>query len=508
MKCRRRSAARTSIKINCPFCGSDFEPEDILFCDTISGKVSDINAYDSVYAGFLEHIIAFTRANATIPGGKTVEMEERDKYYFHPWSNKNRSGALPFHKPIHIEFGRSPLYPAKITVNRNHGLTPRMELNGSQPYDQIPGPDASAFENDVTNGQFRGMDAHQEDEDTPHFDGDVIKTLTTKACPHCHCYLPDDIGCFPLHRVVMLGSTRAGKTTYMTMAAHQAITGIGLPSGLMRCNISAESKRYFDYLIRCMENGALPSTVLDIANNVRVVFPLLLTVTRQDTDESFFLSIHDCPGEAMQNPDYLVNFPALGTAEGAIMVLDPNQFLQNNALRDTIAKADTCTETFNGTLALFLRYLPFFRNLRQLIYTLAKIDLIYGTEEEKKIHPKEYSCLDNPNFLEQHANAVDLEWIRNMSIQVSGVIMKQLNFKDYTNRSSDVTRILRNLEVTTLCCSTQSWNEGTCSFVPVLDRRNDIIAVNMTGYRILEPLLCILAKCNLLPVKSNGLRRD
>lgn len=509
MRNRRRSAARTSVKINCPFCGNDFDPEDILFCDTVIGKISDINAYDSVYGSFLERIIASNPVNSSNHGGNPVEMEGRNKYYFHPWSNKNRASKPPFHKPKHIEYGNTELYPARITVNRNHGLTPRMEMNGTQPQrDIIHDAEAFAFENELTNGQFHGMDAFQEDEDKPNFAGNITKVLTTKACPHCHCYLPEDIGCYPLHRVVMLGSTRAGKTTYMTMAAHQAISGIGLPSGLMRCSISTESKRYFDYLIHCMENGVLTSTVLDTADNVRVVFPLLLTVTRQDTNESYFLSIHDCPGEAMQNSDYLANFPALGDAEGAIMMLDPNQFLQNAALQNAIANTDTCKETFNGTLSLFLRYLPFFKNLRQLVYTLAKIDLIYGSEDWKKVHPKDYLFLDNPNFLEQHANAVDLELIRNMNIQVSGVITTQLNYKDYPNRSSDVTKISSNLEITTLCCSTQSWNEGACCFVPVLDVQNDIVNVNMTGYRILEPLLCILAKCNLLPVKGSSRKRS
>ncbi len=491
--------------ITCPFCGKGFEPEDILFCDTVRGHAVEAKLYDSVYGTFLDDIISF---NPVTNGDDiTVEMEKRELYYFHPWSDKNRKDKPLFQMPVECEYGNCKLYPARIKVVRNNGLTPRMEANEAEQDGSSSAPIAFSIESELTNGQFQNASTNQSDEDRPNFQGDVTRVLTTKACPRCHCYLPDEIGCHPLHSVVMLGSTRAGKTTYMTMAAHQATSGVGLPAGLMSCSLSDESKRYFDYLIKCMKYGILPSTPLDDKNNIHVVFPLLFTVVPQGGLEPFFLSIHDCPGEAMQNNDYLSNFPVLGTAEGAIMMLDPFQFLKDRNAQGLSTQCDTCTESFNSTLNLFEKNLSFFKSLQQLVFALTKFDLIYGDHPDNKIHPDDYPYMDQMSLDEQHENGVDLEWIRNLSTQVRGAIANQLEYPDFENRADALKQKSEALKVTTLCCSTQSWNDAAKRFVPVIDKSSEKGTANMIGYRLLEPLLCVLAANNLLPVKDSHRKR-
>lgn len=484
--------------INCPFCGRNFQPEDILFCDTVNTRI-DVNAYDAVYAGFLQNIIPFTTVQTD---GIIVEMEQRPKYYFHPWSDKNRQHKPPFHLPLDRQYSPdNALYPARIRVYRNNGLTPRTEMNGQQ-NNAADGDAEHTFDDPLVGDLFQSLRASSQEDDRPNFGDDVEITLTTKACPRCHCFLPENVGCYPIHRVVMLGSSRAGKTTYMTMAAHQATSGVGLPAGLMACNISPESKRYFDYLVTCLQKGILPATLLDVANSVRVAFPLLFTVQPPGGGEPFFLSIHDCPGEAMQNDGYLANFPALGTAEGAIMMLDPYQFLPSLDSQDINDGMDICTETFGQTVQLFGQNLPFFANLRILAFVLAKMDLVYGASEDKLIRPDDYPYMDCMDLQHQHAGGVDLDWISNLSIQVSGAICNQLRYPHFENQVNQLLERREGLEATAFCCSTQSWNDGSRSFVPIIDtvRRNG--AVNMAGYRVLEPLLYILSKCGLIPVKS------
>ncbi len=490
---------KQGVAINCPFCGKDFYPEEILFCDTVSNTRIDVNAYDAVYAGFLERIIPFTTVQKD---GMIVEMEKREKYYFHPWSDKRRPSELPFQKPLDVQYSTdNSLYPARIRVFRSDGLTPRMEMNAPRGGDD-DGETERSFEDPLVGDLFQNLRAPSQDDDRPTFRDDIEITLTTKACPHCHCFLPENIGCHPLHRVVMLGSSRAGKTTYMTMAAHQMTSGVGLPAGLMACTISPESKRYFDYLVSCLQKGILPATLLDVANSVRVAFPLLFTIQPLQGGDPYFLSIHDCPGEAMQNQGFLANFPALSTAEGAIMMLDPYQFLQGLDAEVEDEKMDICTETFGATVHLFGQNLPFFENLRQIAFVLAKMDLIYGVDDEKLIHPDDYPYMDCMDLQQEHAGGVDLRWILNLSSQVRGAICNQLQYAHFDNHVNQLLERRAGLEATAFCCSTQSWNEGNRCFVPIIDtaRRNG--AVNMGGYRVLEPLLYILAQCGLLPVKG------
>jgi len=492
---------RVAPRISCPFCGNDFAPEDILFCDIMEHETIDMASYDSAYARFSENFIQLQTISVTSSDGKEIkiEMEKRNKYYFHPWSAQNRADKPPFHEPISCQYGNThQLYPNRITVRRNDGLTPRMEMNAPDE----PKPDAFSPQNEdsladaLTGGQFRMASAHLTDEDKPQLPGNPTFTLTTKACPHCHCFLPDDIGLYPLHRVVMLGSTRAGKTTYMTMAAHQITSGTGMPSGLMQCTISQESKRHFDYLTKCLKYDKLEATRFEGTNRPKVVFPLLFTV-KPDNGSPFFLSIHDCPGEAMQSNAYLANFPALSTAESVIMVLDPYQFIQN------VNDNGHCNVNFNDTVTIFQNNLPFFKKLRQIAFTLTKTDLIYGSEPDKYIHPNDYPYMDEMNLKDQHNGAVNLQWIANMSNQVSGAISKQLGYGHYENNIRLLTDQRNGLEATTLCCSTRSWNaaQDQGRFIPIIDESSGRRTYNMNGYRVLEPLLCILAKCNLLPVK-------
>ena len=492
---KKRRARHT---IRCPFCGNDFEPEDILFCDVLENQPEEASLYDSVYADFSEKFIQLNAVNATDSKGDpvTIKMEPRKQYYLHPWSDTNRKDKPPFHKPLQCKNGNAhKLYPARIKVRRNNGLSPRMEMSVPEPSDTATQQTEGSYINTLNSKPLFKSGANPSEEDHPQFPGDPIKTLSQKACPHCHCFLPDDIGLYPLHRVVVLGSTRAGKTTYMTLAAHQITSGTGMPAGLMKCTISEESRRYFDYLTQCMKFDVLEATRFENSNRIKVVFPLLFTVY-PDSGSPFFLSIHDCPGEAMQNNTYLANFDELSDSQSVIMMLDPYQFIPN------ANEEGHCTINFNDTVNLFESNLQFFSDLRQIVFTLTKMDLIYGTDDDHYIKPKVYPNIDEKNLEDQHKDGINLTWIDDMSVQVSGAITTQLGYGHYETQICNLAKAQSNLGITSLCCSTLSWSNGNQCFVPIIEDRDGRRAYNMNGYRVLEPLLCVLAKCNLLPVKN------
>ncbi len=490
-------------EICCPYCGKPFRPEELLFCDFDGDRVMDDQQYDPVYAKFISGMIPFDRV--ALKSGDFIEMARRPKYFFHPW-HKDYSKEKPFTKPIKIENSTEhDLYPSTITVYRKNGLTPAMLETGGAAAEQAQAEGKLSGEG--KNGLFDREQEHATS-DRPTFSGDATSRLRTKACPHCHCMLPENVGLYPMHRVVMLGSTRAGKTTYMTLAAHQLASGVGMPAGLVSdCVIGEESARYFDYLVNCLKANVVPATLLMKKDMIQVVFPIVVTVRPKGGYAPFFLVINDCPGEAMNDGHFLDDFTALRDAIGAILMMDPCQF--TGVLKEDVHKVeeqglhmDVCDQQFNRTLDKIKPRLSEFKKLCQIAMTLTKLDLIYGEGPDYRIQRGMYPYMDKEDLREQHANAIDLEWINQLSLQVSGAITRQLNYEAYAPSLDSVLDHAREVNITTLCCSIRTWNNAERKFIMPSGIQGENQNVNMLGYRLLEPLLCILGQCGLLPAKD------
>ena len=484
-------------KLNCPFCNQDFEPEDILFCDEEEQLVPNEN-YDPVHRKFLESIIQYNQV--VDDSGNRIILRNRQKYYFHPWSDKNRQGK-PFNKPINIKMGEGGV-PERLTIYRANGLTPAREnsvINQETREESSPVP----VDENLYGDYYSGSAQQSTEEDLP-FSPEVSFVLTTKACPKCHCYLPDDIGKYPLFRITILGSTRAGKTTYMTMAAHQLENlNVGMPAGLIqRFSMSKDSKRYFDYLRECLKVGKLEATPLLMSNGVRVVFPIVSTIYPEGKNQQpFILAINDCPGEAMVQGAFLDNFYALGSMDGAMMIIDPSQFSSEiydieDATQEEIAQRTRCEVAFNNTLSEFVSRLGDMKKLRYIAFTLAKLDLVYG--RNNKIQPQQYDKIDEHDIKKQHQNGFDFEFVDNLNLQVNDAISSKLLYEDYSCKvNSIIEKTNGSVSAKSLCCSTYSWNPVSEKFIPP-------VGVNQNGYRMLEPILYLLASAALLPVHSTN----
>lgn len=483
--------------ILCPFCNKYFEPEDVLFCDEDPVDLVLNENYDPIHKKeILDKVIQYTQVIDN--NGNTISLRNRKKYYFHPWSDKNWTGGV-FHKPLEIEMGPGGI-PKQINIYRVNGLTPS-KLNGENSAQSKDETAAADIEQSLYGSYYMDTAQQAADDKPPFPQGETLK-LETKACPKCHCYLPDGIGDYPLYRITILGSTRAGKTTYMTMAAHQLETlNAGIPSGLInRTNMSQDSQRYFDYLRESLKAGKLAATPKDMTNGIKTVFPIVLTVFPVDM-HPFILAINDCPGEAMLDRSYLINFYAIETMNNAMMIIDPTQFspdIQDTSglSQEEIAQRTICDVPFSKTLNGFVSILGDMKNLQNVAFTLAKIDLVYG--EEEKIRPGQYSHIDEYDVKKQHQNGVDFDFINDLDLQINGAIRTNLLYEDYTNKINLVTKESNGeVSVKSFCCSTYSWHMVDKEFKPP-------VGVNQDGFRLLEPILYLLAKDGLLPVKTNG----
>lgn len=476
-------------EIRCPYCNQDFDPADLLFCDFTDQLIEDEGAYDPVHAAFMKGIITFTQEQSE---GRTVQMAKRKRYYFHPWSDKNRQGK-PFTKPNSMRMGDAG-FPESITIYRAKGLTPLMEAG----QEEEKAVEQTAEVEEGFGGFRRG--GIRQDSEGPQFSPDTTFVLSVKACPKCHCRLPEAIGKYPLHRIGVLGGTRAGKTTYMTLAAHQLENSVGLPKGLVEtCLISEESKRFFDFLIGSLKINRLAATPMHYSDGVQVVFPIVATITPTGNAQPFILAINDCPGEAMLDRAYLNNFYALEEMEGALMVMDPSQFLLHETMR--LESKEVCDVAFNRTIGEFTLLMNNMSKLRNMAFVLAKLDLVYGIEQHHKIRPGDYSCIDESDLREQHHNGVALNWIEQLSIQVSGAISTNLGYADYLDKLKSLEERKSGLVTKSFCCSTRTWNPVLKVFIDPTSPDSPEVNVNLTGYRLLEPLLYLLARNGNLPVK-------
>lgn len=526
----------------CPFCAGSFRAEEVLFVDEDkTGTVTNESEYDPEQFEFQQRIVSFN--NTTEWDGKTpIQIENRPKYKYHRW---HEVGSLPFQAPI--SFNGPSAIPDDIIVYRSKGMTPN-QLSGKEPApwehvtrvaeeEKPPEPETKVSKGEaLRNMLLSGMANQQKAQAAAAVEqtimpDDVQKTLTNKACPRCHCLLPDLFGSVPTYRISMLGGTASGKTTYMVAVANLLDKMSGLPSGVINgCQISAESKRYFDYLIKCLEHNKLSSTALEESTFIRFVFPIVLNMTTVTDDgfgeRQFILIINDIPGEAMESKDFLMTYPGLLATNAAIMLLDPVQFagtqrkkamIQSDMEAIHLDTADTdvynsharsfTPTTFDKTLGHIKAMLvqDKFSQLSSLTMVLNKIDLLYG-RKSNVLDVNKDAALKNVNgqneLNEQHRDGMDMVFVQELSRQVEHIIEKKLEYSTYTTALRPMVQNLQHM-VYTLCISIRSWNAGKGNFDTLRDEHGYVNASEIIGFRMMEPLLVSLVHLGLVRTKEH-----
>ena len=529
-------------KFYCPFCAGEFRAEEVLFVDEDkTGSVINENEYDPEQFDFQKRIIE-CRDTTEWDGITPIQIESRPKYKYHRWHEVD---GLPFWKPIHVSASSSAI-PDDILVYRSKGMTPN-QLAGREPApweqtssaveEEKPAEPETSFSagealrsmlmNSMANQQKTQKTAAVEQTFMPD---EVEKSLSNKACPRCHCLLPDQFGTLPVYRISMLGGTASGKTTYMVAVANLLDRMNGLPYGLINgCQISTESKRYFDYLMRCLENYKVSSTAKEESTYIRFVFPIVMNMTTVTDDGSgerqFILIINDIPGEGMEDRDFLMTYPGLLTTNAAIMLMDPIQFLGPSTIRSLIRKdmeaihldpddrdlyeAHTRTFTptsFDKTLNHIKALLSQdkFNRLSSLTMVLNKLDLLYGGEHPILDVTKDSSLryINGQNDLnDQHENGMDMVFVEQLSRQVEHIIEHKLGH----TYSSALRSMNNNLShpIFTLSTSIRSWNAGSGEFDSLRDENGYVSSREIIGFRMMEPLLVSLVNLNLIRTKEH-----
>lgn len=532
----------------CPFCADEFRAEEILFVDEdMIGTVANESEYDPAQYKLMQRIVTYQETTKENNENR-IQMERRPKYKYHRWHAVDN---LPFYKPIDIIFPKeyaSPI-PTDILIYRNKGMTPK-QLSNDEP---APWAQTSAVveeeeektseqENKISTGNvfkdmfLNGMANQQNNVQTAVVEQSIMpdeatKRLTKKACPRCHCLLPDKFGAIPAFRIAMLGGTASGKTTYMLAVANLLEQMSGLPAGIINgCQLSTESKRHFDFLIKCLEHDKLGATKKEDATIIRFAFPIVMNMTTVTDDgqneREFILIINDIPGEGMEEKDFLMSYPGLLKANAAIMLIDPVQFTGGDKKKKMIQgdmeavgrNPDDPKEykdyalsftpiTFDKTLNNIKSIIvgERFKELKSLTMVLNKLDLLYDKKCQvlDVIADKSLRCVNGQNDLNmQHEEGMDMEFVQQMSRQVENYIIEnKLQCKTYSTSLKQMREKLPE-PIYTLCISIRCWVQGKGAF-DSLRRDGFIDKTEIIGFRMMEPLLVSLANLHLVRTKEH-----
>lgn len=223
-------------------------------------------------------------------------------------------------------------FPKTISVRPCDGLTAEelTQINVSVPVQEVVVEPQQEVEDDGFGSEaydaFGSMDSQTGSEAGVNT---IIKpeeteatTLSTRACPHCHCSLPYNFGLLPVHSVQIMGGRASGKTAYL-ICLHQQLNQQLSWNDLGTAELLEESKLYLNPKVDYYEKNGSPMPT----PRIQSIFPLVYYITARHGREQkrAFISFHDVAGEGIHHGDYLHGLGGLARSRNLLYMIDPNQ---------------------------------------------------------------------------------------------------------------------------------------------------------------------------------------
>lgn len=382
----KTSKSKTDLRdlYSCPFCGKMIEKEDILFVD---------DSFDQSYQDKL-------RFDFLMNCSRVYPLDDMDNF----------RGL--YHQPNEENIINRDVngYPNVLQVHPSEGLTPGELLqlaNGKE----LTSPSVEVKPEASTEAQ----------------------ALATRACPHCHCSLPNKFGVWPTISVTMLGGRASGKTVYLIALLQQLQSQLTI-NNLGSINILRESERFMRPQIEYyVENQGV-----SMPTPTERLFPLVIEYS--NLDSSCFIAIYDIAGEGIvnqqqqPNANYLVNHRGVQKANFVWLVLDPNQ-LNNGAFGsapdgETVSNDhDMFTMPIDNFLAQAIKstsHLGILQQVKDVIAIITKIDLPLTSE------PSLFAgrVLIKDDIGKSHHNRVNNEVLHQVDQNVNTYITHKLGHRD------------------------------------------------------------------------------
>ena len=449
----------------CPYCGAKINAENVLFVDE-----SAASSYrDDVRYNFLRSCC-------------------RDWPFDIIENGQVKFTGLYFRVDSDVEVGRgSDEFPVTLSINPAKGLT-ATELTGAP---------ALADE-------------------TKPLDTGALFTISTRACPTCHCRLPLRFGEIPTIYVTMLGGRAAGKTAYLISLVHQLKTQLTYLN-LGTAELLQESEIYYKYHNRYYQTHQGVTMATPTSERL---FPFVFRYTYFNgigggSIKQCFIAIYDIAGEGTGNADYMLNHNGIKMADTVLLMLDPNQINggqyfarqnQNVLPQDTIHNIDTAEShdyydedisTFLNKAVITNRSVGILRKVQHVIAVTTKVD--QPMMEKKELFGG--NCILKNDIGESHRNAIDISTLWNVQRDLTMFYSREARI--------DLATIVKNafscatsprLTVALLAVSTYSRQKTADNVIHFV---NDFTETG-SKHRIIEPFLLILAYAGMIPYKESA----
>lgn len=442
----------------CPYCGIQIDRDKILFWETVKSQYTD-----NVRGDFLR------RHGVKVSAGNKFP---RMYYKVRPDENVTRVDENGYPTMIEDHLGNA-IAPADLEKESRAG--------GFDAFDDDF--DSDGFGDDGENRNDR------RDRDTHN--------IPRRACPGCHCELPQQFGMLKTHHVAMFGGRASGKTAYLVNLFQQLKTQLS-SNDLGSVMLESESAGFLQPMIDDYErDGTTRPTPADGG-----LMPILCHY-KNKSDEAF-ITFYDIAGEGTADPAYMANHKGIANCETLMLMIDPNMFVGGaffqawnaNHLRGEGRYAevgDCCSEPLDSFLneagALCREYSD---RIRYIICVVTKIDMLL--EAEAKYFSSGDIELVN-DIGDEHRGAVSLPALKRVNDNLSLYLISnhRVNLKDKLIYAfgSDMRINLLGVSTSTRVRS----GRDEIAFEPrssAVDKK----------HRIIEPFLVVLMYFGLVPARN------
>jgi len=329
--------------------------------------------------------------------------------------------------------------------------------------------------------------------------GGEARTLTTRVCPHCHCYLPTDIEKMNTKSIVLLGSTSCGKTTLIAGMLYMLVGDLteDKPSPHISKNLGTAriEKDSLSFARKMMETSLL-NAERDPTEIAKPIFPIVLVAQDAVGNNKTLVTIHDFAGEGLDDEEYFLNH-SIGKSDyvtdGILYAIDTCQLpdLSNFQI------AHACTEEINNAIVNFSEQQKrVLSRADALAVTLTKFD-VYNRFVGQHVTGHVYEPL-----LTSHTYGVNISTIKDVSNTVKKILdpaggqhIIQRQIENVFNRKTHGTPELESVEYFATACLKSTGGDGM--------GEESTAAFDATClHRVCEPLLYMFAKWGIFSVKK------
>ncbi len=443
----------------CPYCGREIDKDKVLFWETVKTQYTD-----NIRGEFLRR-----HGVKVAAGNKFPRMYYRARPECVTREDKNG-------------------YPTMIEDHMGNAVAPE-ELDRAD-----AGSRSDAFDDDFDADSFDSGETRKSERQERE-----IHNIPKRACPFCHCELPQQFGNLPTRHVAMFGGRASGKTAYLVNLFQQLNSQLGA-NNLGSVELETESMNFLRPMIDDYErNGTTQPTPADGG-----LLPIVCRYRNRGSEA--FITIYDIAGEGTADPAYMANHKGIANCETLLLMVDPNMFVggafyqqwtANHASGGHFGGGDECCkEPLDSFLNLAGELCKeYSERIRTVVCVLTKMDMLLESKA-KLFSAGDIELLNDVR--DKHREAVNLPVLAKVSREIQTYLAKEqrINLKDKLSYTfgSDV-------RIAILGVSTSTRVKGSGNEI-VFEPRSSAMDAK---HRIIEPFLVVLMYFGLVPaVTADG----